>query len=307
MSHSAAPKRNGSPICSGRALKAPRLGELVTKDDLVAEVQKLKEGLETLRNDLSCQSEEARKDAAVTVKKTLEECSQQCASNTAEVRALFNENSTQQQIQHGVLMKEISVLESHSTMLKTALERQKEEIIATITQQHQVALNKLDIRGIVQEALAVQEYSGLVDILDVQGSVQAAFREQARLEVEKAPLLPGQDGYLAQCVAPAHWASAQKAYEEMLFRAASLHINTLDDNDHGCWEDGDAMEVVNYKYPGFSQYHMKMALHHAHVHHYGRLFGQAHNPRPGSGWPIDELLLLQRLQRKKRTVYFGRG
>ncbi|KAH8752215.1 hypothetical protein F5883DRAFT_527557 [Diaporthe sp. PMI_573] len=102
------------------------------------------------------------------------------------------------------------------------------------------------------------------------------------LEMEKASPMPGQDGYLAQCVAPPHWLSTQKAYEEMLFRAATLYINTLDDNDHGCWEDGDVMQVVSYKYPGICEEHMTMALHHAHIQHYGRLFGHAHNPRPGS-------------------------
>jgi len=51
--------------------------------------------------------------------------------------------------------------------------------------------------------------------------VQTALREQATLEMEKASPMPGQDGYLAQCVAPPHWLSTQKAYEEMLFRAAT--------------------------------------------------------------------------------------
>ncbi|KAK7735964.1 hypothetical protein SLS63_003482 [Diaporthe eres] len=117
----------------------------------------------------------------------------------------------------------------------------QKEFIATVAQRHQVTLNKLDIRGIVQETLSAQDYSGLVAALDVQGSMKAALREQARLEMDKSPPMPGQDRYLAQCVAPPHWLSTQKAYEEMLFRAATLYINTLDDNDHGCWEDGDAM------------------------------------------------------------------
>lgn len=133
------------------------------------------------------------------------------------------------------------------------------------------------ISSIARDAIKEHDYDSLADKLGIRSIIQDVLeQERERVSAEKiSRALPGQDGYLAQCVAPASWPSNQKAYESTLLRAGWLYINDLGNPDEGCYEDGGALDTVLLAFPGLDEHHISMALDHVHMQAYGRTLGRS--------------------------------
>lgn len=86
---------------------------------------------------------------------------------------------------------------------------------------------------------------------------------------KKAPICPGQDGYLSEhCSAPAGWSGSQAQYEGQLERAAWVYILQLDESDTGVDADETAIKETLAQFPELVDKHIITALNHVHQRAY---------------------------------------
>lgn len=161
--------------------------------------------------------------------------------------------------QVGALQQTIKAQDVHDALTRLAT-TQKEDVLSmegrVVTKQKDELLAALHSQDSTMRECIQQQTEALQDTIRTQ---------------RKAPL-PGQDGYLSQCLAPDEWTSSQHDYEAMLLRAAWLYIHILGNPDEGVLADAKAWEDVAERYPVLSSDHFETALNHVHMQAFGRLF-----------------------------------
>ena len=297
-------KRAGSPSADPRVFKIPRLGGLLTRDDFVEELHDIKVQVKGDIERVLAQQEQATLGRAASRTQLMTELTRVEDSLSSQLRVLRTD--LRALVQHDVhtalkvhrsqlkedidrltqqssdtlacvdaKLSDVSRIDTHVSTIKTMIQdtlqeqkdhfvellddtikKQKDGILSEVKNQVGDMLQRLDVPGIVADAL---------------GQQKGAIHEMIQGLQTKAPPLPGQDGFLAQCIAPATWAQDQRAYESALLRAAWMYIHILGNPEDGVFEDENALEFVVTTCPGLVEDHIIAALDHVHMQGYGTL------------------------------------
>ncbi|KAK5637662.1 hypothetical protein RRF57_013377 [Xylaria bambusicola] len=243
-------KRAGSPSTGGRA-KFPRRGVgIVMRDELAEE-------LKEVRSDTNVKIDQLRKgyeEAIQDTKKAM--CN--LGKDIQQVNTMLMpdyENGWRKSILPAVQSTKdnIQTLEQSVTQLQESQRCIQTQVTELLT-------HKNDILAAVHRLTTDMKI-----ILDTQKSEIIT-----NLTPPETEPLPGQNGYLAQCIAP--YGCVQQTYESILLRAAWLYIHMLGNPDDGVTEDEGALSAVLEAFPQVNEDHVVVALDHVHMQAYGKLF-----------------------------------
>lgn len=284
-------KRAASPQADERNPKSLRAGGLVTKADLA-------DTLGDLKTELNAHSAQHQKVLDATVgraEKTLrgelgtvaadlgqridsvkselcdelgmERLSAQFDTLKSALHSAIDRDDTRQNLE-----KLTDTMSSIQTTMLDALRKQQDSINELAR-----AVGKQRDEELAEHAQLAKQFADSATGLT---NIQATLRQQqeealGRLPAQQAARTPGQDGYLAQCTAPAMWDRDQAAYVAALLRGAWLYLHILDPDGLGdVGENEEVLGTVASTFPGLDEDHIIMAIDHLHMQVHGAPISQ---------------------------------
>lgn len=210
-------------------------------------------------SDVHTQLEDVRQQQSIA----LQEIRQQQADTLREIKE--QQADTLREIRH-----QQSVLQE--------IKQQQTDGIHDIRQLHEQSLREMtSIRAHQAESLRElgQELGTIKEQVRLGLEKQATFPDIVGQAIENvktktAAPQPGEDGFLARCIAPPPW--DQQSYEVALVRAAMLYFQTLGLPEDGVSPDEEAFTVVVEAFPRLIEDHIEMAVDHMHMITYRQRF-----------------------------------